>query len=526
MPAQITVSNLSWSTPDGQSLFSDLNLSFPLARAGLVGRNGVGKSTLLSIISGGRSAHSGTVTVQGSVGTLRQTLQPEPGETIASLFGITEALALLARAEAGIADAEDLANADWTLEARLAAALAQFGIDTPPQTPLETLSGGQRTRVMLAALVFAEPDFILLDEPTNNLDRDGRRAIIDMLAAWRGGAVVVSHDRELLETMDEIVELTALGATTYGGNWSHYRERKALELAAAHHDLETARQSLAQIDRKTQTVKERKARKDATGKRNKTKGGAPRILLNAMQGRAEKTSGENARIASRQREQAMSDVQSAQEKLERLEPLSVTLPSCNLPATRRVASIENLTGGHNPDNPAIRDFALEIIGPERIALSGPNGSGKTTLLKLLTGHLPALHGKVEILVPYALLDQQVSLLDPAQTIRDNFLRLNPGATENMCRAALARFKFRADAALRNVNSLSGGQILRAGLACVLSGNEPPQLLILDEPTNHLDIEAIEAVEAGLRAYDGALLVVSHDQPFLEATGIIRKISLG
>jgi len=526
MPAQITVSNLSWSTPDGQSLFSDLSLSFPRARAGLVGRNGVGKSTLLAIIAGRLAPHVGTVTIEGTIGTLRQTLQPEPGETIASVFGITEALALLARAEAGTANAEDLANTDWTLEARLAAALAQFGIEAAPETSLEILSGGQRTRAMLAALVFARPDFILLDEPTNNLDRAGRLAIIDMLAAWRGGAVVVSHDRELLETMDTIVELTTLGATTYGGNWSHYRERKALELAAARHDLETARQSLARIESKTQIVKERKARKDSTGKKGKAKGGVPRILLNAMQGRAENTSGENARIANRQRQQAMGEVHSAQEKIERLEPLSVTLPSCGLPSTKRVVTIENLTGGHDLDNPAIRDLSLEIIGPQRIALAGPNGSGKTTLLKLLTGILPANQGKVEILVPHALLDQQVSLLDPALTIRDNFLRLNPGATENMCRAALARFKFRADAALRKVGSLSGGQILRAGLACVLSGGEPPQLLILDEPTNHLDIEAIESVEAGLRAYDGALLVVSHDQPFLEAIGITRKIQLG
>jgi ATPase subunit of ABC transporter with duplicated ATPase domains len=126
---------------------------------------------------------------------------------------------------------------------------------------------------------------------------------------------------------------------------------------------------------------------------------------------------------------------------------------------------------------------------------------------------------------FALFDQRVSLLDPAISIRDNFRRINPTADENACRAALARFMFRADAALQLVSTLSGGQLLRAGLACVLGGPRPPALLILDEPTNHLDIDSIEAVEAGLRAYDGALLIVSHDEAFLDAVGITRRLDL-
>ncbi len=132
---------------------------------------------------------------------------------------------------------------------------------------------------------------------------------------------------------------------------------------------------------------------------------------------------------------------------------------------------------------------------------------------------------MQVMVPFALLDQKIDLLDRTLSIRDNFHRLHPGTDENGCRAALARFMFRADAALQTVASLSGGQVLRAGLACVLGGAAPPSLLLLDEPTNHLDIESIEAVEAGLRAYDGALLIVSHDEAFLDAVGITRQIEL-
>jgi ATPase subunit of ABC transporter with duplicated ATPase domains len=158
-------------------------------------------------------------------------------------------------------------------------------------------------------------------------------------------------------------------------------------------------------------------------------------------------------------------------------------------------------------------------------VTGPNGSGKTTLLSLITGALRPWDGTVAVPLPFALLDQRVSLLDPSLSIRDNFRILNPEADENACRAALARFMFRADAALQVVSSLSGGQLLRAGLACVLGGTAPPPLLILDEPTNHLDIDSIEAVEAGLSAYDGALLVVSHDETFLEAIAISRRLVL-
>ncbi len=165
-----------------------------------------------------------------------------------------------------------------------------------------------------------------------------------------------------------------------------------------------------------------------------------------------------------------------------------------------------------------------MTGPERIAITGPNGSGKTTLLALITGELEAWAGTVAVMTGFAMLDQKVSLLDPSASIRDNFRRINPQADENTCRAALARFMFRADAALQRVSTLSGGQLLRAGLACTL-GAAPPPLLILDEPTNHLDIDSIAAVEAGLSAYDGALLVVSHDATFLENIGITRRLEL-
>ncbi|MBB4428714.1 ATPase subunit of ABC transporter with duplicated ATPase domains [Bradyrhizobium sp. CIR48] len=525
MPASIILSNLSLSTPDGRSLFSNLDLTFGAERTGLVGRNGVGKTTLLASISGEHRPPAGHVAVTGSVGLLRQDVQLSAGATVADLFGARDQLALLRQAERGEASADDLAEVDWTLEARLQVALARLGFDLAPETELERLSGGQITRVRLAALVFAEPDFLLLDEPTNNLDRDGRKAVIDLLAAWRGGAIIVSHDRNLLEAMDAIVELTSLGATRYGGNWSRYREQKAVELAAVRHDLAHAERRLFEIDGKAQEAAEKKARKDSGGRKKRAKGDMPRILAGARKDRSEDTGGKTAQIAERQRAEALQAVDEARRRVEILQPLSVKLPVTGLPAGREVLWLDGVSAGYRPEQPVLRDLSFAVVGPERVALVGPNGSGKTTLLKLIAGELRPLLGTLRVRPDFALFDQKVSLLDPAFSILDNFRRLNPKAGANECHAALARFMFRADAALQAAGSLSGGQMFRAGLACVLGGSSPPSLLILDEPTNHLDIESIEAVEAGLMAYDGALLVVSHDEAFLQAIGVTRRLDL-
>jgi ATPase subunit of ABC transporter with duplicated ATPase domains len=289
MPAHIAVSDLSIATPDGRALFTKLNLNFGAGRTGLVGRNGVGKSTLLRVMSGRITPQRGTVTAHGRCAMLRQALQRDGDETIADLFGATGALAVLARAETGNATADELVHADWDLEARMARSLGQVGLDTGHSTTLSTLSGGQRTRAALAALIFAQPDFLLLDEPTNNLDRDGRRAVIDLLAGWRAGAIVVSHDRELLDAMDAIVELTSLGGTRYGGNWTHYRARKSLELAAAQHQLDDAGKRMDALARQAQASAERQAHRDQAGRAKGAKGGIPRIALGGLKDRSEDT---------------------------------------------------------------------------------------------------------------------------------------------------------------------------------------------------------------------------------------------
>jgi ATPase subunit of ABC transporter with duplicated ATPase domains len=522
----ITLDGLSFRTPDGRSLFENLTLAFGAERTGLVGRNGVGKTTLVRLILGELAPSAGAVSVRGRVGVLRQALRPAPGATAADLMGAADELARLARVEAGQGSEDDLAEADWLAPNRLEAALSDVGLaGLDLHRPAESLSGGQITRAALAGLLASEPHFLLLDEPTNNLDAEARELVAQVLARWKGGALVVSHDRTLLREMDRIVDLTILGAKVYGGNYDLYAERKAQEEEAAARNLAEAERTVARVSREAQAAREKKARRDAAGRRFAAKGSEPKILLGAMAERAENSGAREGRLADRLKADATADLTEAQEKVERLRRLSFELPPSGLTAGKGVLALEGVSFAHPGGPPILSGVTFRMTGPERVAVVGRNGSGKTTLIRLAVGELDPSAGTVARGVPAALLDQQTALLRPDETLVEAFRRLNPQASENAARAALARFLFRNVAGEKLVSSLSGGERLRAALACALMSDRPPQLLVLDEPTNHLDLDSIEAVEAALRGYDGALLVVSHDRDFLQAIGVEREIVL-
>jgi ATPase subunit of ABC transporter with duplicated ATPase domains len=522
----VTLDAVSAATPDGRILFENLNLSIGAERIGLVGRNGVGKSTLLALISGLRPPLAGTVARGGTVATLDQTPDLAPRARLVDLLGVGPDWDRLSRIERGEGDEADLSDADWELPARLDQALADMGLaDLNPERPAAALSGGQATRAGLARLLIARPDLLLLDEPTNNLDADAKAIVARVLSRWRGGAVVVSHDRSLLRGMDRVVELSSLGARSYGGGWDLYAERKALEAEAAQRNLDHAEREVRRVARQAQVARERKDRRDAAGQRFADRGGAPKIVLGAMAERAENSGAREGKLVEKLAAQAVEAKASAEARVERARTLGFDLPSSGLPEGRSVLTFDDVVFAWSDGTRVIDGLSFRIAGPERIAVSGPNGTGKTTLIRLAVGDLTPTAGEVRLGVPVALLDQRAALLADDETILENFRRLNPVASLNDAHAALARFLFRNTAAHQVAGTLSGGERLRAALACVLSAAAPPQLLILDEPTNHLDLASIEAVETALSGYDGALLVVSHDADFLTAIGVDREIAL-
>ena len=309
-------------------------------------------------------------------------------------------------------------------------------------------------------MIFAAPDILLLDEPTNNLDRAGRQAVIDLIRGWKGAAIIVSHDRALLHTVDAIVELSPLGVARYGGNYSAFRQQKDSDLNAARRDLAQVEAARAEMARRAQQAAERKARKDSAGQRARAKGDQPKILMDAARGRAEASGGADARLRDSRREAVDAALATARRKIEVLQPLHMDIPPTGLPPGRVVLRLDGVTGGYDPDRPLIHDLSLTVTGPRRLAIAGPNGCGKTTLLKLITGQLSPQRGTVALTVPVALLDRHPGLLDPARSVYESFRHLNPAADAHMAHAALARFGFRARHALRRTGELSGGEPLQ------------------------------------------------------------------
>lgn len=522
----MTLDRVAARTPDGHTLFSDLSLAFGRERTGLVGRNGSGKTTLLRLIAGVSEPSEGAVARAETVAWLEQRSEPAPGETAAQTLGVAGPLAVIARVVAGAGTPDDLEIADWTLESRIGEALAEVGLaGVDLSRPTASLSGGEQTRLRLAALLLDPPDLLLLDEPTNHLDREGRARIADVLGRWPGGVLVVSHDRALLRRMDRIVELSSLGAAVYGGGYDLYAERKAAERAAAERDLDVAEREAGRIAREGQKAVEKKARRDRAGRAFAMKKSEPKILLGAMAERAETSGARENRLAERRAEAAEADLAAARDRVERVRALDIPMPSTGLATGRMVLALDEVVWHAPGGRRVVGPLSLKLTGPERVAITGPNGAGKSTLLKLIAGDLEPTSGRVIRPVASALLDQEAALLRPDETLVEAYRRINPEATPNEAQAALARFLFRNTAAQRTAGTLSGGERLRAALACVTGGSRPAQLLILDEPTNHLDLDSVAAVEAALRGYDGSLVVVSHDPDFLEAISIERTLAL-
>ncbi|ERM02251.1 ABC transporter [Brucella intermedia 229E] len=451
MSSLLTLQGVSFVTADGRTLFESVNFSVTAGRIGLVGRNGVGKSTLLRIMSGILLPTNGSVTATGSIGMLRQNIGGGDAETLAGLFVARTGFDILARVEQGVASESDLDEADWLLPQRFTDALQGLGLpDMTPDTPLSALSGGQQTRAALAALIFHKPDLILLDEPTNNLDRAGRLAVADLLTAWRGGAaVVVSHDRELLQSLDMIAELSPDGLRLYGGNWDFYQGgKRAEERETAARDLATARREVRQVERKAQAAAERQARSDARGHKSRADAGMSKLLLDAREDRAQQSKGRGAALAERQSSRASEQLREAEAKVERVKPMHFDVAGAVPPSGRVMLDMQNVSGGPRADRPVICNLSLKIVGAERVVVSGPNGAGKTSLLRLMTGELQPVAGTVIRPARTAMFDQQMSLMDRGQTLYENYRRLNPGSNDNEARAALARFSFRGEGASR------------------------------------------------------------------------------
>lgn len=515
LPVLVSLQHLCFQFANGETLLDDLNLSIDHTPTGIVGRNGRGKSILAQLIAGLLSPSCGSRDCSASVAYVPQNVVVVAGDTVAHVTGAAQALAALERMAQGAAQVDDLALIDerWDLADRLRRALDAAGLEQLSfETPAAQLSGGQLARVVLIGALLGGPQLLVLDEPTNHLDSAGRKWLLRVLADWRGGLVVVSHDRQLLDTLGRIIELSPLGPQVYGGNYQAYRCQRDRQQQAALAALEHARLKRNRERRRLQKDHDSLQRNAAHSRKQAETANVDRFTKARWKDAATEVVSTQRSAHHTHKNQLDDQVRQAYARVEEQTPTLLALPGSAVPNGRQVLA---LLHARLPwlDHPAL---TLNLMGPVRVAVRGPNGCGKSTLLKLLAGQWQPLSGESHVHVPIAYIDQRLALLDDRRSVVEQLNRLDTPLVEAELRTRLALLQLDAQRVTQPTAHLSGGERLKAAMAIALWRETPAQLLLLDEPTNHLDLESVIAFEQALQGFTGAMVVVSHDEAFVQA----------
>ena len=523
-----TFSQVTYQTShEASPVLSHFDAVIDAGKVGLIGDNGVGKTTLLRLITGELTPCQGHIHRYAKVSYVPQQTEHLHALSIAELLGIKDKIIALEAIANGSTKAEDFDTIgdDWLIAEKTQAVLSDYGLGhLDLHRIVATLSGGELTRLLLLRAMSTPSDCLLLDEPSNNLDQAGRNWLCEFIQTCDKHLLVISHDRQLLMHMDVILHLTPNTLSRYGGNYADFVTHFSQEQAALTRQLLDAKKTIRHNKQQIQAEREKADQRAKQGKITQKKTGGSKIIINGNKERAEKTQHAKKVQSTRLTNTANTQYQAIRSKIEVITPLAIDLAPTFVPDKKTVLDIDHISFGYHGDQSMIIDnFSLVLQGAKRIALCGNNGSGKSTLIKLIQGTLKPHKGRINIGIDtIAYLDQKASILDPNQTILENFQHFNANMPLTQAYFALAEFGFRNVAVHQIVNSLSGGEKLKAALACQLMQVHAPQLILLDEPTNHLDLRTIAHIEQALLQYQGAMIVISHDSVFLDKIGVSQR----
>jgi len=527
----VILQNIIYAHPNRDVLFDNIYLTInKQSKIALVGNNGTGKSTLLKIIAGVLQPSAGLVKTSSKPYYVPQLFGQFNDFTIARALHVDDKLKALNEILNGNVTETNLAllNDDWTIEERCREALEYWKLESfDLKQPMKTLSGGQKTKVFLAGISIHQPGIILLDEPSNHLDRPGRQLLYDFIQSTSATLIVVSHDRQLLNLPGMVYELSKRGITVYGGNYDFYREQKEIESNALNLDLRSKEKALRKAKETERETAERKQKLDARGKKKQDKAGLPTISMNTFKNNAEKSASRMKDVHAEKLGKISQELNMLRTALPDSDKMKFGFDNSALHKGKILITAKDINYGYDQRLLWKQSLNFQITSGERIALNGINGSGKTTLIKIILGEIepnPGTIYRADNKTVY--IDQDYSLIDNQLTVYEQAQQFNLSALqEHEIKIRLNRFLFSKEYWDKLCIVLSGGEKMRLMLCCLTINNHAPDIIILDEPTNNLDIQNIEILTGAINEYEGTLIVISHDRYFLEQANVERTIDL-
>ncbi len=527
----LTLQQLSYIHPNKKLLFTNINLTVNTHdKIALIGNNGAGKSTLLKIIAGELQYSDGHLKTDSEPYYIPQIFGQHNHLTVAQALRIDKKLNAFKEILNGITSEQNfnILNDDWAIEDRCKEALNYWQLnDLDLSLPMQSLSGGQKTKVFLAGISIHLPEFILLDEPSNHLDVSGRQLLYNFIQSTKSTLIIVSHDRKLLNLLNNVCVLNSNGIKDYGGNYEFYTAQKQVESNALSNDIQSKEKALRKAKEKERETLERQQKLDSRGKGKQEKSGVSRIMMNTLRNNAENSTSKMKGVHAEKIGDISQELQDLRATLPDIDKMKIGFDDSALHKGKILFTATDINFRYDTIQLWEKNLNFQITSGERIVLKGKNGSGKTTLIKLILGTLESQSGTIYRAENKSVyIDQDYSLLNNKLNVYEQTLQFNSSALqEHEIKIRLNRFLFTKDDWDKPISALSGGERMRLMICCLTISNQSPDIIILDEPTNNLDIQNIEILTAAINEYQGTMIAVSHDEIFLKQINAERTIEL-